>query len=328
MISRDITLRSIVESDVDAILPLLRRDPASPLSAQDYQDKLADRQYRFEWTWIAQDDATGEILAVIVYWGGPNDADGSGPHSIDGILAAPSLGTGEERIAVVTSLLTAAHEHFKSVLHAENVPDYHVFIPGDWRDQPDVVEALEWRQEAVERAGLTDLLERLRYRWTPEAGVPAGRGRLTFRPEGDDEVFVDLFTRVLEGSLDTSSTKEAATMGAAAQAREDVEFYRDVMLGERDWWRVAVNGDGEVVGFGFPSRNPNAAVVGYLGVLPEYRGHGHVDEILAEITRQAAEELGMTQLSADTDLVNQPMAASFERAGYVNVARRLVFSAS
>jgi hypothetical protein len=32
-------------------------------------------------------------------------------------------------------------------------------------------------------------------------------------------------------------------------------------------------------------------------------------------------------IRADTDLANAPMAASFERTGYRNFARRLVFSA-
>jgi RimJ/RimL family protein N-acetyltransferase len=68
-------------------------------------------------------------------------------------------------------------------------------------------------------------------------------------------------------------------------------------------------------------------VVGYLGVVPEHRGHGYADDILAEITRILADEAGAEVIRADTDLANAPMAASFERAGYRNFSRRLVFSA-
>jgi RimJ/RimL family protein N-acetyltransferase len=63
-------------------------------------------------------------------------------------------------------------------------------------------------------------------------------------------------------------------------------------------------------------------------VLPEYRGRGYVDEILAEVTRILAIEAGATAIHADTDLGNQPMAAAFERLGYRNFGRRLVLSAS
>jgi RimJ/RimL family protein N-acetyltransferase len=310
-----------VESDVERILPLLQRDAASLLSAEVYTAKLATREYRPEWTWIAEDGEN--ILAVAVWWAGPNQNE---PNSLDGFCVGSSV-TAEDRTALAAELLTTAQQHFATELGLAHPPEYHVFVPGDWREDADVVAALTWRQEAAQRAGLSSLLERLRYEWTPEAGIPAPSGRLTFRAEPDDEVFVDLFTRVLEGSLDITSTAEAAEMGAEAQARDDVEFYRDVMLGERSWWRVAENADGEVVGFGFPSRNPGFPVVGYLGVLPEHRGHGYVDDILGEITRLLGDEIGVEVIRADTDLQNEPMAASFSRAGYRNFARRLVFSA-
>ena len=78
------------------------------------------------------------------------------------------------------------------------------------------------------------------------------------------------------------------------------------MLGQRAWWRVAQTPDGELAGFGIPSQNTDYAVVGYLGVLPEHRGHGYVDEILAEITRILVAETGATNIRADTDLENRP----------------------
>src|SRR5215813_13644157 len=79
--------------------------------------------------------------------------------------------------------------------------------------------------------------------------------------------------------------------------------------------------------FGIPSQNTALPVVGYLGVLPEHRGHGYADEILDEITRILVAEAGATKIHADTDLANRPMAAAFARAGYVNIGRRLVLSA-
>ena len=80
-------------------------------------------------------------------------------------------------------------------------------------------------------------------------------------------------------------------------------------------------------GFGIPSQNTDYPVVGYLGVLPEHRGRGYVDQIRAEITRILVAETGATAIRADTDLENRPMAAAFERAGYRVHGRRLVVSA-
>ncbi|MFD0636224.1 GNAT family N-acetyltransferase [Catenulispora yoronensis] len=248
------------------------------------------------------------------------------PGALDAILVAESV-PGADRVELVAAVLRAGQEAFAAG-EDRRLPDYHVFVPGDWRERPEVVEALAWRTAAAARAGLTERLERLRYEWIVEgAEPPEPSERLTFHAEPDDEVFVGLFARVLESSLDHTSVTEAAAVGAEAQARSDVEFYRDVMLGERSWWRIAKDAEGRTVGFGFPSRNPGAHVVGYLGVLPEFRGNGYVGDILDEILRILVVEVGATMVRADTDLANVPMATAMERAGFLNFARRLVYSA-
>jgi GNAT superfamily N-acetyltransferase len=315
----DADLDADLETDLEAVLSLLVQDPASPLTAQGYLEKAESGEYRPERTWIAVDETSGAVLAAAVWWAAPGRVE---PAALDAVCVHASL-VGDARVEVATALLRAAHAGFAGA----KPPEYHVFVPGDWHDQPACVEALSWRMEAARGAGLTESLERLRYEWTPEAGIPEASDRLTFHPEPDDEVFVDILTRVLTGSLDHGSVSGAAQIGAEAQARSDVEFYRDKMFGERAWWRVAKDAAGATVGFGFPSRNPANHVVGYLGVLPEHRGRGYIDDILADLTRQLAVEEGAPLIRADTDLVNVPMAAAFERGGYRNFARRLVFSA-
>ncbi|NUT92934.1 MAG: GNAT family N-acetyltransferase [Saccharothrix sp.] len=301
----------MTESDLDHVLPLLATGGVGAWSdAKAFQARLATGEYRPEWTWIAEQD--GEVHAVGVWWGPPEQ---SKPAVLDTLHAR-----GEDRATLAADLLSTAHASYGAAL------EYHVLLPAEWRDDPDAVAALEWRRDAAGRAGLTEPVERLRYEWTRDSGVPAPSSRLRFRPEPDDEVFVDLFRRVLEHSLDAASSHEAAQVGAEAAARADVAFYRDEMVGDRAWWRVVETPSGEPVGFGLPSRNTSFPVVGYLGVLPEQRGHGYVDDILAEITRFLAEEVGAEVIRADTDLANQPMAGSFDRLGYRNFARRLVLS--
>lgn len=311
-------------ADLDAVLALIEPDAATPLTADGYLSSLAGRQYRPEWTWVAADAGTGAVLAAAVWWGA---LTGSAPGALDAFYVRESVGDDEQRTALAAELLTVAHRSYAADLGLTEPPAYHVFVPGDWRDHPEVVSVLSWRERVARLAGLGTGLERLRYEWTPEAGIPSPTGRLVFRAEPDDEVFVDVLARVVRGSLDSYTTVHAAELGAEALAREDVEHYRDRMLGERSWWLIASTRDGETVGFGIPSRNPSHPVVGYLGVLPEHRGHGYIDEILAEITRVLVAEAGAQCIRADTDLTNRPMAASFERVGYRNFARRLVYSA-
>lgn len=310
-------------SDLDRFLPLIVTDAVGGMTADTYTVRLSTGEYRPARTWIAEETTGAAPLALAVWWGAP-DADL--PGALDGLFVHDSVKSADERTSLAAELLTTAHAAFAEA-GASTAPEYHLILPGDWRELPDVVEAVAWRQEAARRAGLPVTLERLRYEWTPRTVVPEPTGRLVFAAEPDDEVFVDLFRRVLTDTLDTDSRKEAESVGAEAQARGDVAFYRDTMPGDRSWWRVARTLDGETVGFGLPSRNHASPVVGYLDVLPEHRGRGYVDEILTEITRVLVSETAAEKVRADTDLTNTPMAAAFERVGYRNDARRLVLSA-
>jgi hypothetical protein len=198
---------------------------------------------------VDRDDVPGGTpLALAVWWGNPN---ASQPGVLDGVFvldSADSADSATDRTTLAAGLLTAAHAAFAGAGMAAP-PEYHVFLPVDWHDQPDVVVALAWRKEAARRAGLPASVERLRCEWTPPTGLPEPSGHVLFRAEPDDEVFVDLFRRVLTGTLDAASRKGVEQIGAEAQARDDVAFYRDTMHGARAWWRIAQTPDGEVVGF-------------------------------------------------------------------------------
>ncbi len=308
-------------ADLARFAPLVVADPASPLTIAAYRARAAHGEYRPEWTWIAEEDSDGPVLAAGIWWGHSGEAT---PATLDAVYTHASVSR-DDRPVVAGELIAAAHRAFAAAGGA--TPDFHLFLPGDWRGRHDVVTALTWRWQAALRAGLTEELERLRFEWTKAAGLPRDSGRLVYRADPDDAVFEDLLSRVLDGTLDATTRKTANAVGPREQARLDVAFYRDKMVGDRGWWLVALTRDGEAVGFGVPSRNTEFPVVGYLGVVPEHRGHGYVGDILAEITRVLVAEAGAQSIHADTDLANQPMAKAFERAGYRNFARRVVLSA-
>jgi len=181
-----------------------------------------------------------------------------------------------------------------------------------------------WRTAAATAAGLTDAVERLQYEWAPAAGVSAPAGRLVFRP-GQDEEFLAVFRRVAVGSLDVATRQDLATIGSDRQARGDLEFYLSCP-GGRSWWRLAETTGGELAGFAIPSATPYHRNVGYLGVVPELRGRGYVDDLLGEITRFHAAD-GADCITATTDVSNTPMAAAFDRANYQVTEVVLVFQA-
>ncbi|WP_371616903.1 GNAT family N-acetyltransferase [Streptomyces sp. NBC_00454] len=287
--------------------------PVPAFTAEKVREELASNQMRPEWIWTAEDE-DGEILARALWWG---RADSERPGALDCLHVRSSVA---DPASVAAGLLAAGHAAFGKA------PDYNISLPRDWRTAPGgLAEAVAWRQEAAYKAGLTREIERLRFEWTPAAGTAEPTGRLVFR-EGTDEEFFEAFTRIAAGSLDLHTQNELRTIDAEELARDDIEFYTDCP-GERSWWRLAHLPDGTLAGLAIPSATPYHRNVGYLGVVPEQRGRGLIDEVLAEITRFHASE-GAERITATTDTVNAPMAAAFTRAGYEVTEIRLVFETS
>ncbi|MEU4191116.1 GNAT family N-acetyltransferase [Kribbella sp. NPDC026611] len=305
-------IRTAAEADLGTLAALIEQQQSVNIATVErFHDYLARGYFRTDWMWIAEED--GEILAAAVWWGMPADDH---PYSIEGLYYT---GDGDP-VPVWTELI----KHVVAIRPAGvEKPEYHFFLDSDWQDQPEAVAGLEPRAKAAEAAGMTELTDRLRYEWKPEYGLPARSTRLRFEP-ADDEAFVDVFMQVSQGSLDAHTAREIARVGAEAAAREELELYKS-MPGDRGWWRLAYDDAGKLIGFAIPSANAGGPVVGYLGVLPEHRGHRYIDDLLAEITHLFAEQ-DAQRIAADTDFGNVPMAKSFERQGYRNFAVRRVLS--
>ncbi|MGO4462993.1 GNAT family N-acetyltransferase [Streptomyces sp. M-16] len=287
--------------------------PVAALTAERIREELAADRIRPEWIWSAEDE-DGELLARALWWG---RADSERPVALDCLQVREGVA---DPAGLAAGLLEAGHAAFGKA------PGYHISLPRDWRSDPALASAVAWRQEAARRAGLEQEVERLRYEWTPAAGTAAPTGRLVFR-EGTDEEFLDAFARLSRGSLDVNTRQELAVMTEEEFAKDDFAkddfaFYLDCP-GERSWWRLAHLPDGTLAGMAIPSATPYHRNVGYLGVVPEQRGKGLIDEVLGEITRFHAAD-GAGRITATTDTVNLPMAAAFDRAGYEVTEIRLV----
>lgn len=279
---------------------------------RDYEALLAAREYRPEHTWVALRD--GVVVARACWWTGPDD---DLPAALDWLEAEP----GPRQVELGTQLLRAAHEHMRDE-HGKR-PDYHLFLPPGWREDPAVRTAAENRLRAAEGAGLRPFVERLGYRWSAEKdGLPARSDRLEFRPASDAELLVAL-RRVLEGTFDAHSRRDVAEHGLDEAARIQLKgLYW--FPSPREWWQLAYDREGELAGLIIPARNYSMPTIGYIGVVPEQRGKGYVDDLLAEMAWRLSELAPGEEVGADTDLANVPMARAFTRAGFRNTAERIV----
>lgn len=294
--------RTMAESDLDRILKCLATPSVNTTTPENFVDFLSSGNYRPEWTWLAVDG--DELAGLAVCWGFPA---GDQPLALDCLYAAPSVA---ERIPLWAELIR----------RLPTPMEYHIFTVPSERANPEI----KARIEAAAEAGLGTLTERFRYQWTADDPLPGRSSRLRFTESPDDEAFIDVFEQISIGSLDMATREGIAELGARANAEQDVAHYQ-MMRGSRDRWMLAHDAAGELVGCALPSANDGGPVVGYLGVVPGQRGHGYVDDLLAEITWSLAGD-GATSIRADTDTTNLPMAAAFDRTGYRVHGIRLVCS--
>ncbi|MEH0928618.1 GNAT family N-acetyltransferase [Micromonospora sp. CPCC 205558] len=301
--------RATAPADLDRVTPWIVTEPVEWIPADRYLAELAEDMYRPEWTWIAEHD--GQVVGRALWWGPRGSLY---PVALDCLDVDPAVG---DRAVVATELIRAALAGFPEPVQ------YQIKVTGGWRDDPAISAAVEWRRAAAYAAGLTREVERLQFEWAPADGVPTAAGRLRFA-EASDEEFLAVFRRIAEGSLDAQTRANLAAKGMDATAREEMDFYLRAP-GKREWWRIAYTREGEVAGMAIPSATQYNVNVGYLGVVPEFRGRGYVDEVLAEITRFHATN-GESRITATTDMGNAPMAAAFGRAGYRNTGIRINLS--
>lgn len=253
-----------------------------------YADYLAKNEYRPEWTWVAL--RGDRVVARAAWWGGPEDPS---PMTLDWFdFEDPAAGE---------ALLKAAPFRV----------EYCLALPPSWRDTH---EAAQTRIDVATRAGMKPVVERLRYTWTPANGLPERPGRLEFRAEPDDEVIVEVLAAIQRGSLDAHKVADLKRMSPEQAARSELEDLK-WFPGPREWWKLAYTPSGELVGITIPTKNYASPVVGFIGVVPDQRGHGYAYDLLVECTHLLV-EAGATQIQADTDVTNFPMAANFRRAGY------------
>jgi RimJ/RimL family protein N-acetyltransferase len=132
-------------------------------------------------------------------------------------------------------------------------------------------------------------------------------------PEDDAPLTLDWFDFT---DLDAASElpRTAPLRAEYILKAEDLDYLR-WMPSPREWWRLAYTPAGELVGVSAPTRHYTSAVVGYIGVVPEQRGHGYSFDLLVEATHLLIAE-GAEQIVAGTDCTNLPMAATFARVGY------------
>ena len=278
---------------------------------------LAEGRRRPEWMWVAL--RGDQLLARAAWWSRPG---ATAPALLD-VLDIDDGNADAARVDVGVHMLRTAIA--ATIPGAAAPPDYIRFVPSGWRESADTSQAVRDRMTIAERTGARLLVERLRLEWHPGTPIHAPTQHLMFRPVEDTEELLVLMTAVLDGTLDGHSRADLRHMSARETAVRQYEDEFAAYSSPRGWWRIATLPEGDPVGFVIPARNDYNPIIAYLAVLPQYRGRGYVDAVLAEGTRVLAAQ-NVARIRAATDLTNTPMAEAFRRAGYVNFERAITMT--
>lgn len=269
---------------------------------------------RPEWCFVAQEEQGDRPLGRVAFWTLPGVGEPFALVLLDVPWEADYAGVGTRLLGDVLGEARALGAG--EIEHVIDVPP----MPPQFQHHP------EERVELLESVGFALRRETGRFEWRG-GELPAEPGRLSFRTleEGGEDAFVEAMREVSGGTLDRAIREERERLGPQRAAREFFEDARRVEHGP-SWWRLAYAQGGELAGLVMPAEPPGFLTVFYVGVVPEMRGRGYVDDLLAAGTATLLEarrgERSDKPLRADTDVANVPMAAAFERAGWARFAGR------
>ncbi|CAH2716201.1 hypothetical protein BACCIP111895_03385 [Neobacillus rhizosphaerae] len=136
-----------------------------------------------------------------------------------------------------------------------------------------------------------------------------------------EDTFKKVINRVVVNSLDREDKKHIKPESIC----ELVDLYFNVdddhFQYNKEWWELAYYND-QIVGFiqpvVFKGSEKNGLMEGtihYIGVVPELRGRGFINDLLLRATR-VLQDNGVWRIFSDTDVENMPMRAAFEKVGY------------
>lgn len=270
------------------------------------RDYLGSGRRRPEWVWAVRYDDDPAPLGVIGGFGSPEGR----LHCLDlfGLPADP---------AAAGDLVA----HATRAAVTEGADEALLFAPaGSTLDDP----ALANLVRPLRDAGWRLLVERRHYEFEPppDLGDDAPDGLAFERPtDAEDPRLAACHREIMRETLDAHDRELVERLGFERACRDSLAYLLDEA--PADTIHLATDEAGEVVGLVsgvvFPNRR---AVVTFVGVGREHRGHGYGRRLLAWQTRRLL-AAGAEVLIGDTDNANVPMASAFADVGWPQTETRI-----
>lgn len=144
----------------------------------------------------------------------------------------------------------------------------------------------------------------------------------TLQEIGENE-FIKAIEQVSAGTLDQDDLNSIKMLGPEEAAKQYFDILKEIDFNPY-WWQVAYNDNNEFVGLVVPQKfDETSGAINYIGVVPEQRGKGYVDALLAHGTQRLLDEK-LEEIIADIDIQNVPLEKALMRLGYAYERSMLV----
>lgn len=299
-----ISVRSIAADELDRFHSV--GEPAADIQ-KNLRALWRDGLSRAAWCFFAEVD--GAPIGLAAYWAFPDT-----PHDMS--LTTLELPWRDDPVAVGRTLLAES----LAALRAGGATSIECKLYNSET-------FLDQRHAVLRASGFEMVQEKLRFEAPPSS--PPASIRLTFhsRNEVGEDAFRDAIRRVTSGTLDRKDMAAVSRIGPEAAAAESFDMLRSID-DDGGRWKLAFDSENRLVGLIVAHHlRKDLGAINYIGVVPEFRGRGYVNDLLAEGMRMLA-PLGLGKVVADTDALNVPMVDAFKRAGYAQAERLWLYQAA
>jgi RimJ/RimL family protein N-acetyltransferase len=298
-------IRPICREELEAFANLSDRIDLNKHFLAYLTEMLASGYIRPEWCFVAEE--AGKFIGRIVYWSLPSLEK---PVVVDILEVAAS----ENYLEVGLNLLQ--HSLTQLQLQSNDSIEYKIdSLSSDFT-------SLQKRIDLFEHFGFSLKRETIRFEWKDIQSQIMSSNRLKFRAfdEVSEDAFINAIMEVSSQSLDNSILQNRGRLGKEQDAREHFRLLKAFKY-QANWWQLAYTREDNFVGLIMPTENDGGAIIGYIGVVPEHRGKGYVNDLLQQGTLTHKSN-GAVRICGDVDINNVPMICAFQRAGYKQFASR------
>ena len=292
-----LTVRAIREDELDWFVGL---DPDAPGFEATIRELWASGDGAPDWTLVAERDAQ-PVGRVALY----TEPLGCGLPIREGRLAGLWLDWSDgNHLAVARELLDAVTR-----LASGRTP----FV--ERRLNPEVHADLDRWGEVLEESGFDLFQEKRGFTWTDPGGdLPLARLRYRSLSEVGRVAYAEAMGEAIQGTLDRNDRFYLDACGPAGWGRQMVQFAEP---DDEAGWLLAYEDDGALAGYvAVGPFEEGLGTIVHIGVVPDRRGQGYVDDLLRAAAR-AARGQGFSRMLSDVDTLNAPMLAAMGRNGHL-----------